>query len=312
MTHDVRRPFGRLLTAMITPFTGDGSLDVAGAARLAAYLVDEQGNDGLVVSGTTGESPTTSDTEKDALLRAVVEAVGDRATVVAGVGTNDTRHTIELARAAEKAGARALLVVTPYYNKPPQAGLVRHFTAVADATSLPLMLYDIPGRTGIPIATDTLCRLAEHERIVAVKDAKNDPFATTQVLARTDLAYYSGSDELNLSLAAIGSVGAVSVVAHAVGRLINEMYDAFFAGDVARAAEVNQRLVPVYAGMMTRSQGVITTKAVLAMAGLPGGPVRSPLVDADDELRELLASDLAAAGVELPATGGVGPPAARA
>jgi 4-hydroxy-tetrahydrodipicolinate synthase len=312
MTHDVRRPFGRLLTAMITPFTGDGSLDVAGAARLAAYLVDEQGNDGLVVSGTTGESPTTSDTEKDALLRAVVEAVGDRATVVAGVGTNDTRHTIELARAAEKAGARALLVVTPYYNKPPQAGLVRHFTAVADATSLPLMLYDIPGRTGIPIATDTLCRLAEHERIVAVKDAKNDPFATTQVLARTDLAYYSGSDELNLSLAAIGSVGAVSVVAHAVGRLINEMYDAFFAGDVARAAEVNQRLVPVYAGMMTRSQGVITTKAVLAMAGLPGGPVRSPLVDADDELRALLASDLAAAGVELPATGGVGLPAARA
>jgi 4-hydroxy-tetrahydrodipicolinate synthase len=286
---------------MVTPFTSNGSLDVGGAARLAAYLVDEQGNDGLVVSGTTGESPTTSDAEKDTLLRAVVEAVGDRATVVAGVGTNDTHHTIELARAAEKAGARALLVVTPYYNKPPQAGLVRHFTAVADATGLPMMLYDIPGRTGTPIATDTLCRLAEHERIVAVKDAKGDPFAATQVLARTDLTFYSGSDELNLALAAIGSVGAVSVVAHAVGRQINEMYAAFFAGDVGRAAEINRRLVPVYAGMMTRSQGVITTKAVLSMAGQPAGPVRSPLVDADDDLRALLAADLAAAGIELPA-----------
>jgi 4-hydroxy-tetrahydrodipicolinate synthase len=300
MTHDVRGPFGRLLTAMVTPFSTDGALDLDGAARLAAYLVDEQGNDGLVISGTTGESPTTSDAEKDALLRAVIEAVGDRATVVAGVGTNDTHHTIELARAAEKAGAQALLVVTPYYNKPPQAGLVRHFTAVADSTGLPVILYDIPGRTGIPIATDTLCRLAEHDRIVAVKDAKNDLFATAQVLARTDLAIYSGSDELNLALAAIGSVGAVSVVAHAVGREINQMYDAFFAGDVARAAEINRRLVPVYAGMMTRSQGVITTKAVLSMAGLPAGPVRSPLIDADDELRELLAADLAAAGIETP------------
>jgi 4-hydroxy-tetrahydrodipicolinate synthase len=300
MTHDVREPFGRLLTAMVTPFSTDGALDLDGAARLAAYLVDEQGNDGLVISGTTGESPTTSDAEKDALLRAVIEAVGDRATVVAGVGTNDTHHTIELARAAEKAGAQALLVVTPYYNKPPQAGLVRHFTAVADSTGLPVILYDIPGRTGIPIATDTLCRLAEHDRIVAVKDAKNDLFATAQVLARTDLAIYSGSDELNLALAAIGSVGAVSVVAHAVGREINQMYDAFFAGDVARAAEINRRLVPVYAGMMTRSQGVITTKAVLSMAGLPAGPVRSPLIDADDELRELLAADLAAAGIETP------------
>jgi 4-hydroxy-tetrahydrodipicolinate synthase len=304
MTHDVRGPFGRLLTAMVTPFSRDGALDLDGAAGLAAYLVDEQGNDGLVISGTTGESPTTSDAEKDALLRAVVEAVGDRATVVAGVGTNDTHHTVELARAAEKAGAHALLVVTPYYNKPPQAGLVRHFTAVADSTALPVILYDIPSRTGIPIATDTLCRLAEHDRIVAVKDAKNDLFAATQVLARTDLAIYSGSDELNLALAAIGSVGAVSVVAHAVGREINQMYDAFFAGDVARAADINRRLVPVYAGMMTRSQGVITTKAVLSMAGLPGGPVRSPLIDADDELRASLAADLAAAGVETPSSRG--------
>lgn len=171
---DSRRPFGRLLTAMITPFRKDGTLDRDGAAALATYLVDEQGNDGLVVSGTTGESPTTTDAEKDILLRAVVEAVGDRAHVVAGVGTNDTHHTVELARAAEKAGAHGLLAVTPYYNRPPQAGLLAHFRAVADATGLPVMLYDIPVRTGIPIETETLCRLAEHDRIVAVKDAKGD------------------------------------------------------------------------------------------------------------------------------------------
>jgi 4-hydroxy-tetrahydrodipicolinate synthase len=296
MTH-VRRPFGRLLTAMITPFRPDGSLDIEGAARLADHLVDEQGNDGLVISGTTGESPTTSDAEKDTLLRAVLDAVGNRARVIAGVGTNDTHHSVELARAAEKAGAHGLLVVTPYYNKPPQAGLVRHFTAVADATALPVMVYDIPGRTGMALATDTLCRLAEHPRIIAVKDAKNDLFATTQVLARTDLEYYSGTDELNLPLAAIGSVGAVSVVAHVVGRQLNEMYDRFDAGDIAGAAEINKQLVPVYAGLMTRSQGVITVKVVLSMAGLPAGPVRPPLIDADGDLRTLLAADLLAAGV---------------
>src|SRR5512142_524223 len=168
---DPRRPFGRLVTAMVTPFRADGTLDVDGAATLAAYLVDEQGNDGLVVNGTTGEAPTTTDGEKDRVLRAVIEAVGDRASVVAGVGTNDTHHTIELARAAEKAGADGALVVTPYYNKPPQAGLIAHFTAVADACGLPVMLYDIPGRAGVPIQTETLVRLAGHERIVAVKDA---------------------------------------------------------------------------------------------------------------------------------------------
>jgi 4-hydroxy-tetrahydrodipicolinate synthase len=166
-------PFGRVLTAMVSPFTASGELDVEGAQRLATFLVDN-GNDGLVLNGTTGESPTTTDAEKERLLRAVVDAVGDRARVVAGVGTNDTAHTIELARAAEKAGAHGLLVVTPYYNRPPQAGLVAHFTAAADATALPVMLYDIPARTGTPIASDTLVRLAEHERIVAVKDAKGD------------------------------------------------------------------------------------------------------------------------------------------
>src|SRR5690606_28747973 len=187
-------PFGRMLTAMVTPFTSDGAVDYEAVQRLAEYLVDEQRNDGLIVNGTTGESPTTTDEEKERILRAVVEAVGDRAFVVAGAGTNDTRHSVELAKAAERAGVHGLLVVTPYYNKPPQEGLYRHFSAVADATGLPVMLYDIPGRTGVPIATETLLRLAQHPRIVAVKDAKGDLFAASQVMAATDLVFYSGDD----------------------------------------------------------------------------------------------------------------------
>src|SRR5262245_62046825 len=209
MTRDIRRPFGRLLTAMVTPFQPDGSLDVDGAARLAAYLVDDQSNDSLVINGTTGESPTTTDAEKETLLRAVVEAVGDRAKILAGVGTFNTHHTVELARSAEKAGVHGLLVVTPYYNKPPQAGLLAHFRTVADATGLPVMLYDIPGRTGTPIATDTFKALAQHERIVAVKDAKGDIAASAWVLRDTDLAYYSGDDAYTLPLLAVGGSGLV-------------------------------------------------------------------------------------------------------
>src|SRR3954449_5972172 len=192
-TSTPQTPFGRVLTAMVTPFTADGALDLDGAQRLATHLVDA-GNDGLGINGTTGESPTTTDAEKSDLVRAVLEAVGDRAHVVAGVGTNDTHHSIELARAAEKVGAHGLLIVTPYYNKPPQEGLYRHFTAVADATGLPVMLYDIPGRSGVPIKTETLIRLAQHERIVAVKDAKGDLFAAGQVMMATDLVFYSGDD----------------------------------------------------------------------------------------------------------------------
>src|SRR4051794_10668683 len=196
MTHDhpdhperaAPHPFGRLLTAMVTPFTPDGSVDLDGAARLASYLVDEQANDALVISGTAGEAPTTTDAEKERLLRAVVEAVGDRARGIAGGGTNDTAHSVELARAAEKAGAPGLLVATPYYSKPPQAGILRHFGTVADATGLPVMIYDIPHRTGVALATETLCRAAEHERVVAVKDAKADAVATAWLTARTDLA----------------------------------------------------------------------------------------------------------------------------
>src|SRR6266540_780650 len=227
-------PFGRVLTAMVTPFTEDGELDVDGAQRLATHLVGS-GNDGLVISGTTGEAPTTTDTEKDQLLRAVLEAVGDRAHVLAGVGTNDTRHTITLAGQAERAGAHGLLVVAPYYSKPPQAGLYRHFTSVADSTALPVMVYDIPGRTAVPVATETLVRLAEHDRIVAVKDAKDDLGAASWVLARTDLAFYSGTDMLNLPLLSVGAVGVVSVVGHLVAGELRQLLDAFAAGDTVKA-----------------------------------------------------------------------------
>jgi 4-hydroxy-tetrahydrodipicolinate synthase len=291
-------PFGRVLTAMVTPFTADGALDVDGAQRLATTLVDT-GNDGLVISGTTGESPTTTDAEKETLLRAVVEAVGDRAHVVAGVGTNDTAHTIELARQAEKAGATGLLLVTPYYNKPPQAGLINHFAAAADATDLPTMLYDIPARTGMAISTDSLLRLAEHPRIVAVKDAKGDLAATTQVLAQTDLAYYSGEDALNLPLQAIGAVGIVSVVGHLFTPQYVAMIDAVQRGDLGEARRINAAVFPAVIGIMTRTQGVILVKAALTLQGLPGGPVRSPLVDATDAEIATLRADLALAGITL-------------
>ncbi|MDP9465881.1 MAG: 4-hydroxy-tetrahydrodipicolinate synthase [Actinomycetota bacterium] len=291
-------PFGRVLTAMVTPFTADGELDLDRAATLADSLV-AQGNDGLVVSGTTGEAPTTSDEEKSTLLRAVVDAVGHRAHVLAGVGTNDTRHTVELARAAEKAGASGLLVVSPYYSKPPQAGLRAHVERVAGSTDLPVMLYDIPGRTGVPFRPETLEALAQHPQVVAVKDAKDDLGATSWLVRETALAVYSGTDQLNLPLLAVGGVGMVSVVSHVVTPQLVEMVRAFDTGDVARARELHLQLQPVYRGMF-RSQGVILAKAALALQGAPVGPVRLPLVDATDEERAVLAQDLTAAGVALP------------
>ena len=288
-----------MLTAMVTPMTSDGAVDYPGAARLADYLVTQMRNDGLAISGTTGESPTTTDAEKDRLLRTVIEAVGDRASVLAGVGTNDTAHTCELARQAERAGADGLLVVTPYYNKPPQHGLVAHFTAVADATGLPVMLYDIPGRTGVPIRTETLIQLAQHRRIVAVKDAKGDMMAGSVVMAATDLAFYCGDDLVNLPWLSIGASGLVSVVGHVAGDRLAEMIEAYLSGDVATALARHRELLPVYAGIMTRTQGVITTKAALAMLGLPGGPVRLPLAAATPAEVEQLRTDLVAGGVKL-------------
>jgi len=292
-------PFGRMLTAMITPMTSDGALDADGAARLATYLVDDMRNDGLVISGTTGESPTTSDEEKDRLLRAVIEAVGDRATVVAGVGTYDTAHSRELAQMAERAGADGLLVVTPYYNKPPQSGLVAHFRAVADASGLPVMLYDIPGRTGTAIAVETMLQLAEHPRIVAVKDAKGDFGAGSRTMLASDLVFYSGDDMVNLPWLSVGAAGFVSVVGHVVGDRLHEMIDAYLAGDVTGALAIHRELLPVYTGMF-RTQGVIMTKAALGLLGLPGGPVRLPQVDATAAQVEQLRTDLVAGGVKLP------------
>jgi len=281
--------FGRVLTAMVTPFRADGSLDLDAAQRLATHLVDH-GHDGLVVSGTTGESPTTSDDEKERLVRAVVEAVGDRARVVAGSGTNDTHHTIELSRAAEKAGAHGLLIVTPYYNKPPQEALVRHFVAAADSVDLPVILYDIPGRTGTPIEHDSLVRLAEHERILAVKDAKGDLFEGSRVMASTDLAYYSGDDPMNLAWLTHGGTGVISVVGHVHGDDYAAMVAAIDRGDLPAALEIHRRLIPAVRAIMDRSsQGVIRAKAALQLAGLiPERTVRPPLLDAtDDEVARL-------------------------
>jgi len=251
-----------------------------------------------VVSGTTGEAPTTTDAEKDTLLRTVLEAVGDRATVIAGVGTNDTHHTIELARAAEKAGAHGVLAVTPYYSRPPQSGLLRHFTAVADACGLPMMIYDIPGRTATPVETETMVRLAEHPRIVAVKDAKADFGETSWVTRRTDLAFYSGDDKNTLPLLAVGAVGVVGVPTHFFGRPTKELILAYERGDVTEALRLHHQLLPAFCGFF-RTQGVILTKAALNLFGLPAGPVRAPLCDATASEVARLREDCADAGLSL-------------
>jgi 4-hydroxy-tetrahydrodipicolinate synthase len=295
-------PFGRLMTAMITPMTAGGAVDYEGAARLAAYLVDEMRNEGLVVNGTTGEAPTTTNEEKSRLVKTVVEAVGDRARVIAGVGTNITAHSVELAQEAEKAGANGLLIVTPYYNKPAQDALVAHFSAIADATGLASIIYDIPSRTGIAVATDTLVKLAEHPRIVAVKDAKGDLAASSQVLARTDLAYYSGDDPMNLPLWSIGGVGCISVTGHVVGDRIFAMLEAFTGGRNTEAGALHRSMLPVNVGLF-RNQAAVMTKAAMDMLGLPGGSVRGPLLPASEAERERLRADLAAGGVTVPGAG---------
>ncbi|MFB9432694.1 4-hydroxy-tetrahydrodipicolinate synthase [Streptoalloteichus tenebrarius] len=292
------RPFGQVLTAMVTPFTADGGLDLDRAQKLAAHLV-ELGNDGLVLNGTTGESPTTTDAEKAELVRAVVDAVGDRATVVAGAGTYDTAHSVHLARAAERAGAHGLLLVTPYYSKPPQAGLLAHFTTVADAVELPVMLYDIPPRSVVPIEVDTLLRLAEHPRILAVKDAKGDLTAGSRVLHETDLAVYSGDDVLNLPWLSVGAVGFVSVVGHVVADRLRRMLTAFESGDVVTAREIHHGLLPVYE-VFGAMGGVTFAKAALRARGLDVGDPRLPLLPATEQQVETLTEVLGAVGASSP------------
>jgi 4-hydroxy-tetrahydrodipicolinate synthase len=289
------RPFGRVLTAMVTPFDAAGRLDLDVAQKLAYQLV-ERGCDGLVVNGTSGESPTTTDAEKADLVRAVVAAVGERAAVVAGAGTYDTAHSVHLAQQAAQAGAHGLLVVTPYYSRPPQAGLLAHFTAVADATELPVMLYDIPPRSIVPLALETLYQLAEHPRIVAVKDAKGDLGSGAEVIATTELAYYCGDDVLNLPWLSVGAVGFVSVIGNIVPDRLCAMLAAFEAGDVNTARDVHaSTLALIRAFFMTG--GVAFGKAALRLTGLEVGDPRLPQVAADPDQITTIAAALVESGV---------------
>jgi 4-hydroxy-tetrahydrodipicolinate synthase len=292
---DAPARLGTLLTAMATPFAADGSLDTAATARLAKHLV-EQGCDGLVVSGTTGESPTTTDDEKLELLRVVLEAVGDRARVIAGAGTYDTAHSIKLARACAAEGAHGLLVVTPYYSRPPQSGLKAHFTAIADATDLPVLLYDIPPRSVVPIESDTLRALASHPNIVGVKDAKADLHSAGQIIAETGLAYYSGDDALNLPWLAVGAVGFISVTAHLAAGQLRELLSAFQSGDIATARKINVALSPL-CNAMSRLGGVTLSKAGLRLQGIDVGDPRLPQVAATPGQLDALAADMRAASV---------------
>jgi 4-hydroxy-tetrahydrodipicolinate synthase len=285
---------------MVTPFTSDGTkIDYDAAAKLANDLID-LGNNGLVVNGTTGESPTTDEHEKLELLKVVIDAVGNRAKVVAGAGSNDTAHSILLAKDAQKAGAHGLLVVTPYYNKPPQAGIYAHMVAVAGSTDLPVMIYDIPGRSGVPINNDTMLQLAQHPKIIANKDAKGDTWAASQIMAQSDLAYYSGDDPLNLALLAIGAVGVVSVTGHIVADRHKLMVEAMQNNDVKTAREINRSLVPITEGIMTRAGGAIMVKAALDQLGRTGGgSLRLPLIPATDDQRRVLKEDLIKGGFSL-------------
>lgn len=291
-------PFGRLATAMVTPFKKDLSIDWDGVSTLANHLLST-GHDAIVLNGTTGEAPTTSDDEKDQIIKVVLEAVGNRAKVIAGAGNNETTHSVEQALRAQKAGAHGLLVVSPYYNRPPQAGIEAHFRAIADATDLPVIMYDIPARTGMQIESDTIVRLAEHPRIAALKDAKGDVAATSWVIKRSGIPVYSGDDILNLPLLSVGAVGFISVCGHTIGPQLREMLDAWFAGNAARALEIHQEILPVFTGTF-RTQGAILTKAALTLMGLPGGRTRLPLVDATPDQIAQLRTDLIAGGVTLP------------
>ncbi len=288
--------FGRLLTAMVTPFTDAGQLNLTAAKRLAAYLVDEQNNDGIVVNGTTGESPTTSDAEKAELVATVREQVGDSAHVVAGIGSADTAHSIRLANDAAAAGASGLLLVTPYYSRPPQSGVAAHFEAVADATDLPIMIYDIPHRSGVPVESDTMRRLAKHPNLVAVKDAKGKLVASAQLIAETGLQYYAGDDGITLPLLSVGGVGVVGTSTHFTGRAMKELIEAYVAGDIDRARELNAQYLPVFTGVFA-TQGCLLVKAGLARRGLDVGGVRMPLLPATDQQADTFVRVLESVGL---------------
>jgi 4-hydroxy-tetrahydrodipicolinate synthase len=283
---------------MVTPFNKDGAIDWDGVAKLAQHLVDT-GHDGIAVNGTTGEAPTTKSSEKLEIIKVVKSVVGEKITVLSGAGDNETSYTVEQAKRSQDAGADGLLVVTPYYNKPPQAGIEAHFRAVAAATDLPIMMYDIPGRTGVEIESDTIVKLFDTvENIVALKDAKGNIAATSWVIQRCGVPVYSGDDILNLPFLSVGAVGFVSVCGHTVGKQLKAMLEAWFAGNAPRALEIHQELLPVFTGTF-RTQGAILTKAAMSLMGLPGGTTRLPLVDATEAQIAQLRLDLAAGGVKL-------------
>lgn len=295
------RTFGTLVPALVTPFTAEGAVDYKAAGELAAKLVDD-GCDGILVTGTTGETSTLTDEENLGMFQAVIDAVGGRARILAGTGTNDTRHSISLSQRAAKLDIDGLLIVTPYYNKPSQAGIQAHFEAIADSTELPVMLYDIPGRAGVPINTDTILRLAEHPRITALKDAKADFTATSRVLAASDLEVYSGDDGLTLPLMAAGAVGLVSVTAHIAAPAFRALIDAATAGDFVTARKIHFALDPVINAVMGHVQGAVATKQILHWQGILANPgVRLPLVTPGPEDIALIKADLAKGGMDFPA-----------
>ncbi|WP_028046994.1 4-hydroxy-tetrahydrodipicolinate synthase [Cellulomonas sp. URHE0023] len=291
------RPFGSVLTAMVTPFTADGAVDLGTAVQLARHLV-ATGHDGLVLNGTTGEASTTHAPEKAELVAAVVEAVGDDVWVVAGAGSNDTAHAVRMAEQAAEAGAHGLLVVSPYYSRPSQEGVRRHVTAVADATDLPVMLYDVPGRTGVRFGAATIEALAEHDRVVAMKDATGDTFAAAKAIERTGLAWYSGDDGALLTLLAHGAAGIVSVTGHVAGRQLADTVQAFDAGDHAEALRIFRSIIPAIDALNGAGFQAVAAKAALQVLGLlPERSVRLPLVPASDDELALIRDGLRASGL---------------
>lgn len=287
------KDFGRVITAMVTPFHEDGSVNYEGAAELARHLV-ANGSDGLVVAGSTGEAATMTAEEKLKLFEVVLEAVGDRASVIAGTGSNDTMASVKFTQAAEKVGVHGALVVGPYYNKPTQEGFYQHFKTIAEATSLPIMLYNVPGRTASNIAPETVARLAEIPNIVAIKEASGNVEQATEIIRVTpaDFKVYSGDDALTLPLLAVGGEGIVSVAGHVVGNQIQAMIQAFLAGDIKKAQEINLAILPVFKAMFIVTNP-IPVKTSVGLLGLPAGPLRLPLTAADDAVVAKLKAVLA-------------------
>lgn len=280
--------FGKVLTAMVTPFNENLEVDLQKTQELAVRLI-ESGSDGVVVCGTTGESPTLSKKEKLDLFRAVVEAIGGKGTVIAGTGSYNTAESVELTKEAEKTGVDGILLVAPYYNKPSQEGLYRHFKEIAGSTSLPAIIYNIPGRTGVNITSDTMARLAEIENVVGVKESSGNLGQVSEIFEKTpsDFLIYSGDDALTLPILSVGGVGIISVAGHIAGRKIKEMITAFEQGEVAKAAEINASLGPLFRALFINTNPIMV-KTACNLVGLKVGGLRLPLVEASEKETEIM------------------------